>query len=191
MPAQPVFGALPDPHLHRDLAAQNAVVAASPREGVIARLIARPGTDQRVEVTEAVLDPKDGMVGDDWRPRGSWSKAGAPADIDAQLTIMNTRALAAIEPDESRWPLAGDQILADLDISEASLPPGSRLRIGGTLVEVTALPHTGCAKFAARFGHDAHKWTYTPEGRALRLRGVYVQVIEGGPIRVGDPILRA
>lgn len=190
-PAAPVVGALPDPHLQRDLHAQDAFVAAAPRGGVIARLIARPGRDERVEVTEAVLDPEEGMVGDDWRARGSWAKAGAVANVEAQITIMSTRVLAAISPDPSRWPLAGDQILADLDISEAAMPPGTRLRIGGTLVEVTSLPHTGCAKFAARFGHDAHKWVWSPEGKALRMRGMYVRVIEGGPIRVGDPIVHS
>lgn len=187
-PTTPVVGALPDPFLGRDLAPQTAVVAAAPHEGTIARIVVRPAGDARAEVTDAVLDPDEGLVGDDWLARGSWAKAGAPANPEAQVTIMSTRVLEAIAPDPDRWPLAGDQLYADLDISEASLPPGARLRIGAALVEVTPLPHTGCSKFAARFGHDALRWISTPEGRALRMRGVYVRVIEGGAIHVGDAI---
>ena len=37
---------------------------------------------------------------------------------------MSVRVLAAIEPDESRWPLAGDQLLVDLDLSIEALPAG-------------------------------------------------------------------
>ena len=32
--------------------------------------------------------------------------------------------------DHRRWALAGDQLYVDLDISEANLPPGTRLQIG-------------------------------------------------------------
>ena len=51
--------------------------------------------------------------------------------------------------------LAGDQLYVDLDLSVANCRRvrGSAL---GTVLEVTAEPHTGCAKFHARFGGDAH-----------------------------------
>ena len=96
-----------------------------------------------------------------------------------------------MEPDRSRWPLAGDQVYADLDLSVGNLPAGASLRIGGALVEVTERPHTGCSKFASRFGLDALRWISTPAGRAARMRGMYVRVLEGGPVRVGDAIRKA
>ena len=38
----------------------------------------------------------------------------------------------------------------DLDLSDDNLPPGTRLAVGPTLLEITAVPHKGCKKFAAR-----------------------------------------
>jgi MOSC domain-containing protein YiiM len=99
--------------------------------------------------------------------------------------------LAAIEPDRSRWPLAGDQLYLDLDLSEANLPPGTRLAIGEAVVEVTELPHTGCVQFSARFGADALRWISTPAGRAMRMRGMYVRVVSGGAISAGDIVRKA
>ncbi len=131
------------------------------------------------------------MVGDDWMARGSSSRPTARANPDAQLALMSTRVLAAIEPDPARWPLAGDQVCLDLDLSEENLPAGTRLLIGEAEVEVTALPHTGCAKFAARFGHDALRWISTHDGRALRMRGMYVRVVRSGTVRTGDVVRKA
>jgi MOSC domain-containing protein YiiM len=71
------------------------------------------------------------------------------------------------------------------------LPAGSRLAIGDTLVvQISELPHTGCAKFSARFGSDALRFINSPEGRRLRLRGVNAKVVVPGTISVGDPVRR-
>jgi MOSC domain-containing protein YiiM len=51
---------------------------------------------------------------------------------------------------------------------------------------VTAQPHTGCAKFVARFGLDAMKFVNSPDGRRLRLRGLNARVVQPGTIRTGD-----
>ena len=99
--------------------------------------------------------------------------------------------LAAIEPDRSRWPLAGDQLYVDLDLGEANLPAGTRLRVGEAIVEVSAKPHTGCAKFSARFGSDALRWINGPEGRRLRMRGINARVVSAGVVRPGDAVRRA
>jgi MOSC domain-containing protein YiiM len=154
-------------------------------------LILRPAVDERVVVEEAVLDPVEGVVGDGWRARGSSRSPDGTANPEAQVTLMSTRVLAAIEPDRSRWPLAGDQVLVDADLSQTTLPPGTRLVIGEALVEVTELAHTGCAKFSARFGSDALRWINSPDGREARMRGMYVRVVAGGTVRVGDVIRRA
>jgi hypothetical protein len=180
------------PRRDRDFAEHTARVAAAPRDAATVELIVRrPDRDGREVVAEARLDPLEGLVGDGWRARGSSSTPDGSADPLSQLTLMSTRVLAAIEPDPARWPLAGDQLYADLDLGVENLPPGTRLRVGEALVEVTERPHTGCAKFAARFGHDALRWISTPTGRALRMRGMYVRVLEAGTVRVGDAVHRA
>ncbi len=139
-------------------------------------------------VTEAVIDLVEGVVGDDWRARGSKSRPDGSANPDAQVTIMSTRVLAAIEPDRSRWPLAGDQLLVDADLSMQTLPAGTRIAVGGVELEVSETPHTGCSQFSARFGSDALRWINSPLGRELRMRGVNTRVVRGGTVRVGDTL---
>lgn len=103
---------------------------------------------------------------------------------------MSARSAAAVIGPVERWPLAGDQIYADLDISHATLPAGAQLRLGDAILEVTAKPHRGCAKFAARFGRDALRFVNTGEGRDLRMRGVNCRVVQPGTVRTGDAITR-
>ena len=84
--------------------------------------------------------------------------------------------------------LAGDQLFVDLDLSPENLPPGSRLQIGTSVIEVTAKPHTGCAKFTARFGIEATRWINSHKD--LRLRGICAIVAEPGTVSPGDPIVK-
>jgi hypothetical protein len=84
---------------------------------------------------------------------------------------------ALLAQDRARWALAGDQLFVDLDLSEANLPPGTRMTIGTAVLEVVAQPHTGCRKFVDRFGLDAMKFVNSAEGRALHLRGLYAYAI--------------
>ena len=103
---------------------------------------------------------------------------------------MNARAASLIAGGRERWALAGDQLYVDIDLSIENLPAGARLVVGDAVVEVTAEPHTGCAKFRARFGTDALKFVNKPPGRELRLRGVNTRVVTSGTVRVGDAITK-
>jgi MOSC domain-containing protein YiiM len=105
-----------------------------------------------------------------------------------QINVMSARAIALIAQDKARWPLAGDQLFVDLDLSDDNLPPWTRLQIGSATIEVTDQPHTGCGKFVERFGLDAMEWVNSPLGRALRLRGLNAKVVQAGTIRVGEPV---
>ena len=98
---------------------------------------------------------------------------------------------ALIAQAESRWPLAGDQLYVDMDLSEDNLPPGTQVHIGTAIFEITTKPHTGCAKFSARFGPDALAFVNSPEGKRLHLRGIYAKVVQAGVVRAGDAIRKA
>jgi MOSC domain-containing protein YiiM len=102
--------------------------------------------------------------------------------------MMNSRALASVAGERDRWQLAGDQLIVDLDLSMVNLPAGTRLQIGEAVAEVTEPPHTGCAKFAGRYGVDALAWVSDRAGRQQRRRGMHVRVLRSGPVRPGDLI---
>ena len=101
---------------------------------------------------------------------------------------MNSRVAQLLAHEKSRWAEAGDQLFVDLDISQENLPPGTRIQLGEVVMQISTLPHTGCTKFARRFGGHARKWTATEEGARERRRGVYARVIQDGEIKVGDRI---
>ena len=168
--------------------ARLAEVQASPADnGRVELIVRRPAPEEREILAEADLDLELGLVGDHWAVR---DRENTPVYMDAQLTVISTRVLGVIEPDSSRWPLAGDQLYVDLDLSEANLPAGSRLAVGTSVIEISETPHTGCAKFSSRFGSDALRWINSPVGRAHRLRGLNARIVEPGTVRTGDTIRR-
>ncbi len=156
--------------------------------GVLALIVRRPQVDAREVLAEGLLTLDEGLAGDSWRVRRSSRTADGSPHPDMQLNLMNARVIEAIAGPVTRWSLAGDQLFVDLDLSQANLPPGTRLRIGDAEVEVTSQPHTGCGKFSARFGLEALKWVNSPEGRRLGLRGINAKVVTAGRIRQGDVV---
>jgi len=166
--------------------AQLAAVQAAPADqGLVELIVRRPAVDEREILEEARLDRDGGLVGDRWATR---NREMTPIHLSAQLTVISTRVLRAIEPDESRWPLAGDQLYVNFDLSEANLPSGTRVAVGTSVIEISETPHTGCAKFSSRFGSDALRWINSPIGRAHRMRGVNARIVETGTVRPGDVI---
>lgn len=164
-------------------------IREAPRDGGTVELIARrPAVDEREVLTEAWLDDRDGLEGDTWRVRDSRHMPHGGPNPESQLTVMNARAAAAIAGERERWPLAGDQLYVDFDISRTNVPPGSRVQIGSAVIEFSETPHTGCAKFSGRFGVDALKFVNSPMGRELRLRGANCRIVVAGMVRAGDTI---
>jgi hypothetical protein len=156
--------------------------------GRVELIVRRPGKEEREVLPEARLDLDLGLVGDRWAAR---DQLMTPSYLSAQLTVMNTRVLEGIEPDRARWPLAGDQLYVDLDLSEENLPAGSLLAVGSAVIEISETPHTGCAAFSARFGSEALRWINSPIGRAHRMRGLNARVREPGTVRTGDVVRKA
>jgi hypothetical protein len=180
---------------HRTLAELEAGLPAarqsSPHEGAVELIVRRPGVGRRDVMTLGHLDPLVGLIGDTWSQRGSSRTPDRSPHPDMQINIMNSRVIELIAGDRSRWALAGDQLYVDLDLSAENLPAGTQLAIGTAIVEVTPQPHTGCGKFAARFGVDAVKFVNSPAGRALNLRGINARVVAAGTVRAEDVVRKA
>jgi hypothetical protein len=158
--------------------------------GRVELIVRRPQIESRQVVGEATLDEHAGLVGDSWFERAGGLEADADAARETQITLMNARTAQLIAGDRERWPLAGDQLYVDLDLSATNLSPGTQLQIGSAVLEVTAEPHRGCGKFSRRFGVDALKFVNSAVGRELNLRGINARIVRGGVVRTGDRIYK-
>jgi hypothetical protein len=169
---------------HRPLAALEAglrALAAVPADTGRLTLIVRRIADSSRQTPERLrLTPEDGIPGDSWG-------RNPKRDLDAQIAVMR-REVAELVANGQPLTLFGDSLFVDFDISLGNLPIGSRLRVGEAVVEVTPMPHNGCAKFKGRFGADALLFVNAQPTRHLNLRGIYWKVIEAGEVSVGAPI---
>jgi MOSC domain-containing protein YiiM len=175
-------------HLSRqDLEACLGHIRDSPADrGVVVLVVRRPAVGVRELPPEAMLNPAAGLVGDNWLARGSSGTPDGAADPQRQVTVMNARVAELVAGGADRMPLAGDQIYVDFDIGVENLPAGSLLAVGEAVLEVSAAPHLGCAKFVERFGTDAMRFVNSRVGRQLRLRGMNTRVLQPGIVRPGD-----
>ena len=162
------------------------ILAAPQDEGVLRLIVRRPRIEEREVLEKAQLDLVEGLVGDNWKTRGSSRTPNGSSHPDMQINIMSARVIALVAQSPDRWQLAGDQLFLDLDLSAANLPPGTRLSLGSAVLEVTDQPHTGCKKFVERFGIEAMKFVNSPRGKQLHLRGINARVVQPGVIRRGD-----
>ena len=127
--------------------------------------MARPAGEKRLCLKRADLSPDNGLIGDRWRATSWLKRSDGSPDPAVQITLMNSRCIKLIAGDESYWPLAGDNLFVDFDLSAENLPVGTRLRIGECLLEISEPPHTGYAKFNRRFGAAALKFVNSAEGK--------------------------
>jgi hypothetical protein len=159
-------------------------IRSSPTDhGILELIVRRPAENEREVLDEGELDLEVGLVGDRWH-------LGSSPTNDAQLTLMNSRLAGVVAGERERWPLAGDQLYVDFDLSLENAPAGTRLAIGEAVIELTEVPHTGCAKFSARFGTEALKFVNKSPGRELRLRGANARIVTPGTVRVGDAVAK-
>src|SRR5262245_40828891 len=155
-------------------------------EGLLELIVRRPQVGVRETLEVGELDLAQGLVGDSWMQRQSKRTPDGSPHPSMQLNIMNSRVIALLAQEKERWPLAGDQLFIDLDLSVENMPPGTHFTLGSAMIEVTDEPHTGCGKFVSRFGVEATKFVNSPVGRRLQLRGINARVVQAGTIRVGD-----
>jgi MOSC domain-containing protein YiiM len=149
-------------------------------KGRVALVMRRSEGGRRETLDKVVLGPETGVPGD------AWCRAAQPRR-DMQIAVMQNDVAELIANGQ---PLAlfGDCLILDLDLSAGNLPVGSRVRVGGAILEVSPAPHNGCRKFRARFGDDALRLVSMRELRHRNLRGVYMYVVESGEVGRGDPV---
>lgn len=170
---------------HLDRARLESAIAKLPppplNEGSVELLVARGAEGERSLPREVVLTVEGGMPGDrwakDWKDKPDHQLATTRADL--------ARVIANGQPLE----MHGDNLFLHLDLSPENLPPGSTLRLGEALLRVTPQAHNGCKKWVQRFGLDAMQLNMAPSHRALRVRGIYLQVVEEGRVAVGDRVV--
>lgn len=173
-----------------ELEAGLAHIEASPGDaGALELIVCRPAPGERGILARAELSTVDGLVGDNWRQRGSRHTVDGSALPEKQLNIINARVARLVAGDDERLrALSGDQLHVDLDLSPQNLPAGTRLHIGDAVIEITEPPHTGCAKFSARYGADALRFVNVGRGKELRMRGICAKVLVAGTIRQHDTV---
>ena len=164
-----------------DLERELRGLARAPTDRGRVSLIIRRIAGGRREILDAVEVSTDaGVPGDAWGRRGQ-------RDSGMQIAVMQAD-VAKLIANGQPLTLFGDNLILELDLSASNLPAGTRLRVGGALLEVTPFPHNGCKKFQARFGPDALRFVSMKELRHRNLRGIYMRVLETGDVRAGDPV---
>ena len=149
--------------------------------GTLELMVARGPKGERQLPDQVVLTPELGMPGDRWASDDRYGP---------EYQLATTRAdIARLVANGQPLELHGDNLYLHLDLSAHNLPAGSLLRLGDALLQVTRQAHNGCKKWVQRFGLDAMQLNLAPAYRHLHLRGIYLEVVEAGRVRVGDPVV--
>ena len=157
--------------------------------GTITALVLRPEVNERKVVQSIRVKPNEGIEGDNYVARGSSKTPDGGPHPEAQICMMRSDVLNVFsDGDEAKWPLAGDQMLVDFDLSTDNLPTGTELGIGSATFRVVAKPHNGCQKFSERYGLDARRFANSDP--VARYRGIYIIVLTEGEVSVGDTIAK-
>ena len=101
--------------------------------GRVELIVARTAGGRRERPDRVRLEADAGIPGDAWgRQQGPHpERAITVMEFDVAELIANGQPLA----------LFGDNLYLTLDLSTDNLPAGSRVRAGGAVLEVTAMPH--------------------------------------------------
>ena len=152
---------------------------APPRsKGRVTGLVIRPKKGERTVVDTLQLSPEKGIHGDRWGLRSHSTRNRQVSAIRSDVLHCLAGATAP--------ELSGDNLHLDLDLSVALLPAGSLLQVGEVLFRVSPEQHDPCGQFIDRFGRAAHDATLDPAWLPKRGRGVLLEVVQGGCIRLGD-----
>jgi MOSC domain-containing protein YiiM len=158
-----------------DLVTAFAQLAAPPTpRGSLDHLVVRDDDGSHRVIDSIEFSPERGIHEDRWTT--------AP---DRQVAMMET-AVATLFANRQPLALFGNNLFVDLDLSEASTPVGTRIRVGSAVLEVASELHTACSTFRDRFGVDAARFSGQEPER--HLRGLFLDVVEAGTASAGDSV---
>lgn len=151
------------------------LLRAPVRPGVIRWIGLRPGRRAPLTpVNTAELDLAEGLVGDHYQSRGRRTR---------QLTLIQGEDLDAIASFLGLSLVLPEQLRRNVVVSGINLLglPGSRLRMGEAVVEVTGQCHP-CSRMEEAFGVGGYN--------AVRSHGgITARIVQGGKMSVGDPVI--
>jgi hypothetical protein len=170
------------------VAALPHVLAAPQTDGPVRLLCARPQPNKRSFPEQLTLTRATGVVGD-FESSRPWLvlEDGSP-DPRNQVSILPSRVLDLVWRNRDPRSHPGDNIVVDLDLSQANLPTGTLLQVGTAVLRVSDEPNDGCAKWKVRCGKAAYDWVRLADHATYRLRGLYSSVERDGVIGLGDRI---
>ncbi|MCG6204408.1 MOSC domain-containing protein [Rhodopseudomonas sp. HC1] len=152
------------------------LIAAPMRPGLLTWIGLRPARHAAMTLPEeATLIAQTGIVGDRYRT----TRDGA-----RQVTLIAAEDLAAIAAFLGRDSVAPELLRRNLVTRGINLVAlkGQRFRIGAALLEGSG-ECAPCSKMEATFGVGGYN--------AIRGRGgITARVVEGGTVRIGDPVER-
>lgn len=166
-------------------------ILSAPKDDVpIETLCFRPGYGERVFPDRIQVSAARGIEGERWS-KAPWLKlADGSGDPRIQVSILPSRIMNLCWRDRENTPHPGDTIVADIDVTEANMPVGTRLRIGESVIEVSDKFNTACIKWKERYGGESLYWLNHRPYRPLRLRGILCRVVVDGEIRATDRIVK-
>lgn len=167
-------------------AAFDHVMAAPKDNAPIEMLCFRPDYGERDFREELELTVENGILGERWA-KAPWLKLrdGSP-DPRIQVSILGKRTLDLCWRNRDEVVYPGDTMIADLDLSEANMPPGTRLQAGTAVLEVSDKFNDACPKWIKRYGRESFNWFNIRENRTHRLRGALCRIVQDGVVRKGD-----
>lgn len=164
------------------------ILSAPKNAGKILRLCYRPHFSKRAYPETLEFCPKMGVTGDRWA-KHSWLRLpdGRP-DPQNQVCILPLRTYELICRVTEDMPDPGDTIIADWDMTEANLPPGSLIVAGSARLRVSPLFNDACTKWRVRYGQASYEWINHQDHRAYRLRGMFCSVEHPGTLHRDDAL---
>lgn len=166
-------------------------ILESPKDnGRLEAIVIRPESGQRKDLESCEISLEGGTHGDFWVRQSHMHTEDGRSHPDVQICMMNARCIALVAGERARWPLAGDNLYIDMDMSPENLPTGQKLSVGSAVIQITDAPHAACASFIERYGRDAAVFVNVGPGKANRLRGIYARVVQDGRVSVGDAVVK-